>query len=92
MYLFRTAPTFSFPDIVQQMTSDIRQAVQKISNVLIKDREWNQASLTCKMGGLGIQSPCDLSSSAYLASVFATKNAVARLTSTDSPSVFLNKI
>ena len=91
IFLFRTAPTFSFPDIVQQITSDIRQAVQKISNVLIKDREWNQASLTCKMGGLGIQSPCDLSSSAYLASVFATKNAVARLISTDSPSVFLNK-
>ena len=79
MYLFRTAPTFVFMNSVEIITSYIRGAVQTVSNILITNREWDQLTLPIKLGGLGLQSPSDLTLAAYISSTLATSEDVSKV-------------
>jgi hypothetical protein len=79
MYLFRTAPTFTAPEILAQIESQLRSSAERILNVILDDAKWSQLSLPVRMGGFGLQNPMDLSSSAYLSSVFANREMVRRL-------------
>ena len=61
-----------------------RAALENVCNVTLTDTTWCQASLPCRLGGLGIPSPVAVARGAFLASVYSTRSLVAALLRVDS--------
>ena len=67
MCLLRTSPCFLSPSF-HLYDNELQNMLSSITNTLLDDRAWLQASLPVKYGSLGIRSAVHLAPSAYLAS------------------------
>jgi len=71
LHLLRCSPSVSHPSL-QSFDSLLRTAVQSITNSVLTDLQWIQASLPVKDGGLGIRRVSSLALPAFLASAAGT--------------------
>ena len=71
LYTLRTSPCVGHPGL-DRFDAALRKALASVSNVVITDLGWVQASLPVGNGGLGIRSVAMLAPSAFLASAAAT--------------------
>ena len=79
MYVLRTSPAFRFLEHLRGIDELIKKCVSAVSNTHLTDESWRQARLPVRHGGLGIRTCEDISSSAFLASHYATKDLVERI-------------
>ena len=84
LYLLRTAPTFNEPDSLKELDVCWRAALEEVCNVTLTDTGWCQATLPCRLGGLGIPSPEAVAPAAFLASVHSTRSLVGALLGVDN--------
>ena len=83
LYMFRTAPTFNNSCLLDSFEQQLRVALETVCNVNFSESRWSQATLPCRLGGLGIPSPVVVSTSAFLASSFSTESLVCSLLRVD---------
>ena len=79
LYIFRTAPTFMFPPMLEDIESCLKAAIADVTNAAFNDARWKQALLPSRDGGLGIPSPKVIAVGAYLASVHASLPLTSRM-------------
>lgn len=84
LYMFRTAPTFNVQCLLSSFEQLLRVALENVCNVSFSESSWAQATLPCRLGGLGIPSPTVVAPSAFLASSHSTENLVCALLCVDS--------
>ena len=63
------------------LDEELKSMLCQILNVDLDDRQWDQASLPVKCGGLGIRKPTHVAPSAFLASVAGTSSLVSSILS-----------
>jgi hypothetical protein len=79
LYLLRTAPTFKELSLLSTFEASLRVALEAVCNVSFNEPRWSQATLPCRLGGLGIPNPSSIAPAAFLASVHSTGNIVCAL-------------
>ena len=79
VYLVRCCPTWTEAELLRQLDSLIRNALQSLLNLQIDNSTWAQASLPVSRGGIGIRSTHDLSVPAFLASTSCTLELVSHI-------------
>ena len=87
IYHLRSAPCVNHPSL-SRFDFLQRSALSQITNVLLCDRNWTQATLPVKNGGLGIRCAVDLAPAAFLSSASSTlaiQQALLRLCSASPP-------
>jgi len=92
-YILRSSPCAEHTKL-SEFDTTMRDTLSVICNVDLSDRNWRQASLPVKMGGLGIRSVADLAPAAFLSSAHGTKatqdSLLSRCSSTP-PDEYLHK-
>ena len=73
-YFLRTAPCFTEIEVLRLYDKLLKEALQEILNINLKDRAWNQSTLPVSKGGLGVKLASELAGPAYLSSVVASEN------------------
>ena len=68
---------------IQYLSESLRRCLQSIANSSITDSCWSQATLSIRLGGLGLREACGSSSAAVLGSCNATRALSQRLMNTD---------
>ena len=71
-HILRSSPCCDHP-ILHQIDATLQSAVSQVCNVTLSDKQWSQASLPVRHGGLGIRSVSMLAPSAFLASATGTQ-------------------
>ena len=71
LHLLRCSPSVSHPS-VERFDALLKQAIQRITNSVISDLQWIQASLPVTDGGLGVRRVSSLALPAFLASAAST--------------------
>ena len=79
MYTLRTSPTFRNGATLDLYDQEIRNCLEDILNIQLKEEAWEQSSLPVKKGGLGIRKASDLSLPAFLSSSWGASNGVMAL-------------
>ena len=79
LYILRTRPCFSFPDILRNTDDSLRISFEKLLNVQMTDTTWIQTTLPCNPGGLGIRLIPELALAAFLASAHAVCSLVSEI-------------
>lgn len=82
MYSMRTTPTFLMHDILNEMDSAMKECIENILNIPLHERQWEQASLPVKLGGVGIRKMSEVSLPAFLASFSGVKSVVSTILGT----------
>ena len=78
-YFIRSAPTFKAMDVLKLYDEKIKQTLQSILNVELKENAWHQSSLPVKRGGLGIRLASDLALPAFLSSAHGARAGMEKL-------------
>ena len=78
-YNLRTSPCFLKKEVLIRYDTIIKEALQKILNVNLDEKAWNQSTLPIKFGGLGIKLASEVALPAYLSSVYSSKSIVKSL-------------
>ena len=84
LYIFRTSAIFNDHAVLKTLEALWRAALEEVCNVSLSDTRWCQATLPCRLGGLGIPSPVVVAPSAYLASAHCTQGLVGALLGVDA--------
>uniref|UniRef100_A0A8D8VI75 Reverse transcriptase domain-containing protein n=1 Tax=Cacopsylla melanoneura TaxID=428564 RepID=A0A8D8VI75_9HEMI len=82
LYILRTVPTWKGIDILNRMDLTLKSTLEDLLNVKLNEKEWKQANLPIRHGGLGIRSIIDLSLPAFLASCSCVKVNVSNMLNT----------
>ncbi|XP_049871788.1 uncharacterized protein LOC126370808 [Pectinophora gossypiella] len=78
-YLIRTSPTWLFPQEVADIDEVLRCSLEDIINISLGEREWRQAGLPVRHGGLGVRRVQDIGVSAFLASANGSLELVTNI-------------
>ena len=78
MYTLHTSPCFG-NDYLDTFDNLYLQGLSSILNIDLKDRQWLQASLPVKAGGLGIRSASSLALPAFLASAAGSSSLALQI-------------
>ena len=78
-----TSPSVSTVEIWKNFTGSSRQVLSRILGQNLSDLEWNQAKLPVSMGGLGLRSPADHASAAYLSSIIQARDLLKEIVRRD---------
>ncbi|KAI5636353.1 hypothetical protein NE865_10937 [Phthorimaea operculella] len=78
-YLVRAAPTWLFPQDVISFDNTLKHTLEGILNVHLDEKQWCQASLPVRCGGLGIRRLMETGPIAFLASSHGVAELVARI-------------
>ena len=70
-YLLRSAPLYREPGPLLSIDRTVRNTLTAVTNVVIEDAAWDQASLPLRFGGLGVRSVAALALPCHLASLHA---------------------
>ena len=73
-YFLRCAPTFKNTATLQLYDQEMRNSLQKILNVELKEEAFNQSSLPVKQGGLGVRMATDIALPAFLSSGYGSES------------------
>ena len=79
MYTLRCAPCYQQKEVLQEYDNEIRDGLEKILNVELEDKSWQQCSLPMRKGGLGTRKATDLALPAFLFLANATVAEVEHL-------------
>ena len=71
LHLLRCSPSLSHPSL-ERFDALLKQAIQRITNSVLFDLQWIQASLPVTDGGLGVRRVSSLALPAFLASAAST--------------------
>ena len=71
LHLLRCSPSVSHPSL-ERFDALLKQPIQRITNSVLSDLQWIQASLPVRDGGLGVRRVSSLALPAFLASVAST--------------------
>lgn len=89
-FLSRTGTFWKFTEVVNKLDGQLKLILEKILNVIIKDKTWIQVSLPINQGGLGIRQIEDICLPAFLSSVSGSSLLVSSIfSSMDMNSVSL---
>jgi len=80
-YLLRSAPVYLEEDILANLDSTIRATAEKVTNVMLDDRAWTQASLPVRLGGLGLRSAQSIALPCYISSLTKSQELVRSILS-----------
>jgi hypothetical protein len=78
-YLLRSTPAYEHVQDLEDMNEIQREALEKILNIELTEREWNQSTLPLSMGGLGILKPTDIALPCFISSARSTRDKVVKL-------------
>ena len=81
MYLLRSSPIFQHPDLLADC---LTSCTTDICNASFDDIGWIQATLTIRLGGIGLRRASDLALPAYLASISASQSLISEITQPDN--------
>ena len=73
-YFLHTAPCFLESEELKQYDNLLKDALQVILNINLKESAWNQSTLPVSKGGLGIKLASELAVPAYLSSICASES------------------
>ena len=73
-YFQRTVPCFLETEVLRHYDKLLKDALQVILNINLKDSAWNQSTLPVSKGGLGVKLASELAVPAYLSSVCASES------------------
>lgn len=94
-YLLRASPCTGHAKL-NEIDNLFRNSLSQVCNVTLSDRNWSQASLPVKYGGLGIRSVADLAPACFLSSIFSTKtiqdNLLDRCYETTAEDIYKDKV
>jgi hypothetical protein len=79
MYLLRCSPAWRVENTLRRFDQVIREGLEKLTNIVLNDPAWIQASLPVARGGIGVRSAWDLAIPAFLASTSSTEHLVSAL-------------
>lgn len=71
-YLARTTPAGVCRDAMLSFDAAVRRSLDQLLGIGLSSRQWSQATLPVKMGGLGLRSAASSADAAYVASRAAT--------------------
>lgn len=77
MYLLRSCPMWKFPSILTSIDDSLQVTLSKILNVDFNIRQWTQAVLPIRFGGLGVRSAHSVALPAFLASIHGSLSLVS---------------
>ncbi|KAI5642071.1 hypothetical protein NE865_05763 [Phthorimaea operculella] len=80
-YTIRTCPTWMFPQDTTAIDEVIKTSLEEVLNISLSDREWQQASLPVRHGGLGVRRVQDTGPAAFLASANGVLKLVTQILS-----------
>ncbi|XP_049875922.1 uncharacterized protein LOC126373729 [Pectinophora gossypiella] len=80
-YTIRTAPTWIYPREVLLFDETLKVTLEDILNVSLNEKQWCQAGLPIRHGGLGVRRLQDTGPIAFLASAHGVAGLVARILS-----------
>jgi hypothetical protein len=78
-YFLRTAPCFLENETLEMFDNTLQTSIQKILNVKMDDKAWNQASQPLCYGDLGIRKALEIALPAFLASAHGSTDMVRQL-------------
>ena len=82
-YFLRTAPFFKYQTILELYNDSMRDILEKILNIKLEDKAWQQSSLPVALGGLGIRWATDISLPAFLSSAHGAQQGMMKLLPTN---------
>ena len=68
-YLLRSAPLYQCPLLLQKIDEHIKTTMVSITNVVLDETAWRQATLPSRFGGLGVRSVAALALPCYISSM-----------------------
>ncbi|XP_048479848.1 uncharacterized protein LOC125489131 [Plutella xylostella] len=71
-YILRCSPIFKNKTILSDIDNLIQNSLSKILNLPFRDRDWLQASLPIRFGGIGVRKVSDVALPAFLSSTHST--------------------
>lgn len=78
-YFLRTSPAWKCKEFLKSVDNKIKSTLELILNVSLNDKQWIQANLPIKCGGLGIRRVEDISLPAFLSSTFGVNVLVSHI-------------
>ena len=75
MYYVRAVPREMLGQFLDEFDHDLREAVEEVVGLTLKDNQWVQATLPIKGGGMGLQGASEVADAAYVASRGMTAEA-----------------
>ena len=82
LFMLRCSPYLGNA-ILSQIDEVLKSNIRQITNVVLSDGQWIQASLPVKAGGLGICRAFSLALSAYLVSAYSTTSLQVEMCGND---------
>ncbi|XP_055352279.1 uncharacterized protein LOC129598413 [Paramacrobiotus metropolitanus] len=79
MYTLRCSPCWKVPELLDEFDKHVKEALEEITNTKLDGRVYTQAMLPVAKGGLGVRRAKALAPSAFLASVFATRQLTSQI-------------
>lgn len=76
LHILRTAPTWLCPSDLKNFDETIGAGLCIITNSDLGDAAWDQATLSVRIGGLGIRRTAELSLPAFLVSAFSVRGLI----------------
>ncbi|XP_065318858.1 uncharacterized protein LOC135926853 [Gordionus sp. m RMFG-2023] len=85
LYALRSTSIFKFPDSLKSFETSVKSLAEEILNLRFNHNSWLQASLPCKLGGIGLRSPLTLSISGFIASRLSSDSHISQLSHFPDP-------
>ncbi|XP_055337134.1 uncharacterized protein LOC129587422 [Paramacrobiotus metropolitanus] len=79
MYTLRCSPCWKVPELLDDFDRHVKEALEVITNTKLDGRAYTQAMLPVAKGGLGVRRAKALAPSAFLASMFATRQLTSQI-------------
>lgn len=78
-YIVRCCQLWKHTELLQSLDNIIKITLASVLNINLEEREWLQASLPVRLGGLGIRSIAGVALPAFLSSVYSTQNLINKI-------------
>ena len=76
-YLLRAAPLYRHAGLLGQLDAVMKSAVISLSNVMLKEDSWEQATLPTRYGGLGLRLLVDVALPSYVSSLHSCHQIIS---------------
>lgn len=89
-YILRCCPLWKYPNLLAKLDNLLKSTVSSIFNIELDDRQWTEASLPIRHGGIGIRQISKIALPAFISSTYSTQNLCSKIqkynpNSLDSP-------
>ncbi|XP_055329721.1 uncharacterized protein LOC129582262 isoform X2 [Paramacrobiotus metropolitanus] len=84
MYTLRCSPCWKVPELLDEFDGHVKEVLEEITNTELDGQVYTQATLPVAKGGLGVRRAKALAPSAFLASMFSTRQLTSRIYNGDT--------